>query len=457
MKLADIISTEAPVETPKVKQKSSGLKLADIISGSEPSTERNKYVETGRALAGKALVQIISGGPTDIGRQIAEGRLMNPDPLANASEAMLEGALDSATFGIPKAVIKQLTKSESIEPSDKKSYEIGKVIGLLAPTKVAVSAVSKIPQIAGRTVLKDIARGSAEGAAVGFTYSPDEFLDIKQRIKQAVVGATGGAIAVPVARGLQNLGRVAFKSADFAKKVRSSLFEAKRVMGDTFEKQLDDLIEKNPSKVVNLEEPILRLKEAMTTNSRIATDLANGARRAGLRSEGKSLVERLLENPESAREMTLNQTRELRRIVNEVPSIKAAFKKGKFAQFSDTDIDLLDFTDNIKQKQLSAFPEMGEINARYSEGLTKYNSVKDKFKVGQLLDNMTRNFGDKEVQSIVKQLLPKEIIQEIGGYRAAAKFLNIMKWLSIAGATGVVAGEVGGRVFAGRGGISEGF
>lgn len=452
MKLSDLANS---VEK-KENSSASSVKLSDLV-GKQSSEEQNDIsstAETVRQFIGKGIISVSQ--PTRIGEQVGTGRLTKPDPIESSVSALVEGAVDTATFGIPRTIAKRIIGASASEPKDKMSYDTGRIIGLLAPAKLASSLSKKIPGIAGRTLSQDIARGAVEGAAIGFTYSPDEFMDIKQRITQAVGGAAFGAASVPISKGLQNLSRVAFKAEKFAQGVRKSLFQEKQEVGKTFETQLNNLIESNPSKVVNIEDAVLQLREASKSNSRIISDIASGAKRAGLRQEGKSLLERLIESPESAKELTLNQTRDIKKIISEVPSIKQAFKKGKFGQFSETDIDLLDFTDGVKQKQLSAFPEMQEINSTYSNWINKYNLVKDKFKVGKLLDNIEKNFGDKEVQGIVKQLLPKEVIDEMGGYRSATKFLNLVKWISIVGAGGVVAGGVGRKVFGGSG-MREGF
>lgn len=403
----------------------------------------------GRQMIGKAFMSITQ--PTRIGEQVAQGRLFKDDPFEQTVGNILDSAAQTASYGIPKAITKKIIEATGLkypEIEDKKAKAVGEFIGLISPTKTAIGVANSIKGLVGRTIVKDIARGAAAGGMVGFSTSPDEFTDIGQRIKQAQFGAAVGAVAVPVERGLANLGKVAFKSKEFAQKVRNSLFESKKEIGNQFETQLNTLIENNPAKVVDLEQPFQRLKTLSESNSRLVGDLKAGAKRAGFDQE---LLDGFIKDPASAKRMTLNQTRELKKIVSEVPSIKANLRKGKFASYSDTDIDLIDFADEIKGQQLGAFQELGEINKAYSQKMTNYNLIKDKFRVGKLLDNVQKNFGDAEVRDIVKQLLPKDVIQEIGGYRASLKFLNAMKWIGIVGAGTTVAGGIGRKVFSGGG------
>lgn len=453
-KLSDIISSEKEEESKEPESKT--VKLSEVTSAPEKSDESKSEVVADiatkvRTAIGKA------GQPMKLGADLVSGRLFEDDPLSQASGEIATSALDVASYGIPKSITKKILQANDIEYPEIKNNvtkTVGEFIGLMVPGKVATSIASKVPGLAGRTIAKDIARGATTGAIFGFTVSPDEFTDIGQRIKQAEMGAAVGAAAVPVAKGIENINRVAFKAKDFAQKVRTSLFEAKSSIGTRFETQLDDLIAKNPSQVVDLSEPFSEFQKVSrrfdVPNTRAMSDLKLGAKRAGI---DEKLVEGFVRNPDSANQMTLNQSRDLQKAIKNIPSIAKNLKKGKFASYSDTDIDLLDFADSIKQKQLSAFPELAEVNKQYSESITQYNMVKDKFRVGKLLDNIEKNFGDAEIKDIVKQLLPKEVIQEMGGYRAGLKFLNAMKWIGIVGAGTTVAG-LAGRKIVGQSGSS---
>ena len=387
--------------------------------------------------------------PMKIGADVVSGRIYNDDPLAQAGGEIATSALNTAAFGIPKAMTKKILETNDIEYPEienKVTKTVGELIGLIVPGKVATSVATKIPGLAGRTIAKDIARGATSGGIMGFTVSPDEFMDINQRIKQAGVGTVVGAVAVPISKGIENVARVAVKAKDFAQKVRTSLLEAKQSIGKTFESQLEALEVQNPNTVVNLSRTFEKANEIAKTNARFERDLIQGAKRSGLDTK---VVKGYIANPDSASQMTLNQSRELKQAVSKIPSIATNLKKGKLANYSDTDIDLLDFADDIKSNQLEAFPQLEGINKKYSEMITQYNMVKDKFRVGKLLDNIEKNFGDAEIKDIVKQLLPKEIIQEMGGYRAGLKFLNAMKWISIVGAGTGIAALAGKKLFGG--------
>lgn len=412
-----------------------------------PRSRTQEVFNKGVELAGKAIRMAPPVALQTLVTDKIQGRLFNNDPLDRATGALALGALDSASFGIPRAVAKKIIESAGVQTpviEDKTAYNTGKILGLLAPGKMAQSIVSKVPAMAGPGIMKAVARASTEGAAVGFTTSPDEFTNLKQRIMQSGIGAGVGAAVAPLGIAASNLNKVINKSAQFAEKIRSNLFIAKKSFGDTFEKQLDDLIVKNPSKVVDLSQPFNKLKELSANNSRLVSDLKTGMKKAGVDAD---LIDGFIKNPESASQMTLNQARQIKQAVSKIPSIQSNLKKGKFANFSDTDIDLVDFADEVKQQQLSAFPELADINRAYSSNLEKYNLVKDKFKVGRLLDNIEKNFGDGEVRKIIKELLPKEVVAEMGGYRGAAKFLRAAGWVAATGVTGAALTAGGSAVY----------
>lgn len=421
----------------------------DISSMSDEELNKiatQESIDSGADKVRSAIGKVVTYGgaaPAVIGAELAMGRLGKPDPLSDVVGNIVDGAVQSTSFGIPKSITKRILESNGLsypENKDKSSENVGKIIGLLAPGRVAQSIVTKLPGMAGQTIAKGLMRGATEGAIVGFTESPDDFLDIQQRIKQAQIGAVVGGVAVPVGEAIS---KVSFKSAELAKSVRNSLFESKRSIGTKFESQLSGLIESNPSKVISLEEPFTVLKEASKSNSRLIQDIRVGAKKAGL---DPKVVQGFIDDPSTASQMTLNQTREIKQAISNIPSIKSNYAKGKFANFSDTDIDLIDFADNIKKEQLGVFPELQQINQTYSDKLAKYNMVKDKFKVGRLLDNMEKNFGDSEVRNIVNELLPKETISAIGGYRSAMKLIKAAGWLSVAGLTGL-GGAVGYQAY----------
>ncbi len=416
--------------------------------------DQGKFEDIGQKIktfTGRAIKDPLgaAGVITRAGADIAQGKLFDEDPLALAGSEFALGAADTATFGIGRELVEKGLDTIGLKPIETKNKAVnqaGKIAGLLVPAKIAISIANRIPGLAGRGIAKGIVKGSVEAGAIGFTEAPEDFLDIKQRLLQAGLSAPFGAVGVPLAKGVQNLTRVGFKAAKFAGKVRQSLFGAKRKIGDAFATQLDDLIKSNPNTVTNLEDSIKGLKESMKTNSKIASDIRLGAKRAGFDEKGTSLLERLVESPESARELTLQQSRDIIKQIRSVPSIKTNLNKGKFGAFSETDIDLIDFTDEVRKNQLGSFPELEGVNKTYSESLRRYDLIKGKFKEGKLLENIKNNFGDAEIRGIVKKLLPSKTIQEMGGFRSATNFLKGAGWISAIGLGGVISGLVFSKV-----------
>jgi len=414
---------------------------------SERQAKFDGLVKTAKNIGGKALLQKTG---VDIGFDAVQGKLFDDDPLALASTEFALGALDTASFGIPRKFIEMATEKAGIkvpESTNRAATTAGKIAGFLVPGKIGLSLANRIG-LSGRGVAKGMAQGAISAGFVGFTEAPDDFLDLEQRTKQALGASALGVVGVPIARGIQNLARVGPKAVQFAHKVRRSLFESKRNLGKSFEKALDAIETQNPNTIINLEDEFIALKNSAKGNSRIINDLRLAAKRVGLlREDKKSIIDGFLKNPESASKVSLSQSRDIKRIVNEVSSIKSNLKKPPLMRnFAETDIDLIDFVDDVKGKQLSAFPELASANQAYSEGIKKYNLIKGRFKEGQLIDNMTKGFGDAELRQTVSSLLPKQIIQEMGGFRAAAKFLNVSKWLAIVGVGGAVAGFAGSKI-----------
>ena len=423
------------------------------IKAKEAQSKLDSSANFIRGVVGKTL---LSGSPLFIASQILSGKNSlssngsTPNKLEESVGTIVDGAIQTASFGIPKTITKKILEANKLsypEPSDKNAENIGKIIGLIAPSAAATSIAKSIPTLVGNGLAKSMIRGASEGAFVGFTEAPQDFMDIKQRIKQGAIGGVVGAAIVPLAKAIDT---VAFKAETIAKDVRNSLFQAKTEIGNKFNSQLDNLIASNPNTLVNAEEAFSQAQSISrnvdSPNTRFINDLRLGAKKAGLDPD---VIEGFVKNPESAREITLNQSRDIRKAISKVPSIKDNFAKGKFANFSETDRDLIDFSDHLKSAQLSAFPQLSGINKNFSESIKKYDFIKSKFKVGQLLNNMEKNFGDKEVQRMVKDILPKETIDKIGGYRNSIKLLKAAGWTGAIGLYGEIFrgfGDVGKTV-----------
>jgi len=431
---SDLAVSDSPIAETKAETKPAKSSTQTVLD--EGASKVRQFI--GKAfMAGNSL-------PSVIAEQLTQGTLTKPNNMESTIGTMIDGVSQTASFGIPKAMTKKILESSNLsypEAEDKTSENIGKIIGLVAPTQAASTISKSIPGLVGKTMAKDFMRGVSEGAFVGFTEAPDNFMDIKQRVLQGGVGAAIGGVAVPVT---QAINKVAFKSVELAKEVRASLFDSKRAIGARFETQLEDLIAKNPTQVVNGENAFTELQAMVKDNTRLVSDIKSGLKRSGSTIK-PDVIDGFIKDPSTASQMTLNQTRELKQAIANIPSVKSNYAKGKFANWSDHEVDLIDFADHIKKSQLDAFPQLEQINKTYSDMLNKYNSVKSKFKVGVLLDNMARNFGDKEVQATVRELLPKSTIDSIGGYRSAIQLLRAAGWVGVAtGGVGLFEGGVRG-------------
>ena len=346
--------------------------------------------------------------------------------------------------GLPELALSKLGIEIPSPASTVESFAGG--LGALAGTVAGPGALGA--QVAKRIapkalgVIPAITRGAVGGAVTGAAMEPvfkeKPELGIPSRMGQTIAGSALGMAAPFVGMGVKNLRKATTQAKSFAEKTRQAFFNQKLEAGRKFEQSLNALEKANPAKVVDIRPAIEALNQEILLSPKIRGDVV-----AGIRRSGDNTLRFLLDNPEGAKELTLAQVQQIKQTIKKIPSIATKLKQGKFAQWSDTDISLLDFLDDVKSNQLDVFPEMSEVNAAYRNTLEKYNVVKSKFKVGKLLSNIEKKFGDKEIQAIVNELLPKDVIKEMGGYRQATKFLKTAGWLGGITAGSAVASAIG--------------
>ena len=215
---------------------------------------------------------------------------------------------------------------------------------------------------------------------------------------------------------------------DFAKKVRTNLFQTKRGVGDVFEEGIKTLSEANPTKTIDLSDQIYQVKGAIAdveNNPGLASEVNSVIRRIK-NPQKASFVQTLIDDPENARNLTLAQVQDIKNTIQQAPSIATKLKQGKFADWKAGDLELLDLVDEIKLAQSELFPEeMALIRKPYAEYMSAYREVKNYFKPKVLLDRMRTGFGNEEIEQMVKVVLPKDIYKQIKGFRKTGKTI---KW-----------------------------
>jgi hypothetical protein len=236
-----------------------------------------------------------------------------------------------------------------------------------------------------------------------------------------LVGATSEFIKkIPIAA-------VTKKGADFAEYVRNGFRAVKTAAGKEFEQGMEELTKANPTKMVDLGDTIKILQEEIANEPKVKT-LVNRIpelkKMMGTVEDyvgGADITRKVF--PQST-EVTLEQAQKLKNLVSQ--RISPAKYKGRIS-FKTEELPILDIKDNINKSILSTFPEMADVHAKYGEVINKYNELRGLIRKGSLLSNIEKNWNDPEIKNMVNQLLSPKMVQEMGGYRAAAKLLNLLK------------------------------
>ena len=236
----------------------------------------------------------------------------------------------------------------------------------------------------------------------------------------------------------------------FGDNVRLNLFDVKRKAGEVFAKDLDNLINKNPGGKIstdfvdNIRFDIDDAGKQITNSDlgRIRQQVRLGERRSG-----NNVLSNLLDDTpfkSKPSEITLQESRQIQETIKKIPTIKRKLDKGKLANWESQDLPLLDILDDVRSRQLEAFPELSEVNKAYAQVIGDYNFVKSKFARGRLLRNIKNNFGnDPDTLDAINKLLDPKVVSQIGGYRKVINFLGLTKNTAVA--TGVGAAFEAGR------------
>jgi hypothetical protein len=224
------------------------------------------------------------------------------------------------------------------------------------------------------------------------------------------------------------------KPANFASKVRNAFFDAKKVAGSEFEQGLQQQVLANPTKAINLKpmfEDFKNVIDDVTNNPGLKSEIKSIARKTK-----NELLPNLIDNPALAENLTLRQAQDIKTAINQAPSISR--KAGnKFANWTQGEGELLDLVDEIKLAELENFPGMENVFAKYAQKMGQYRLIKNKFKEGSLVKNLKTDFGDPEIQNMVKTYFKDNpaIIKEMGGYAKTLKLLKAFG-LTTGGITG---------------------
>jgi hypothetical protein len=238
------------------------------------------------------------------------------------------------------------------------------------------------------------------------------------------------------------------KIVEFDSKVRGELFGARVKAGQAFDDSLKSVQNAAPDQSVDLNSAFkglgLELDEAgqiTGQNPKLLADLKSILGKA----KNKTL-ERVLSTGDASN-LTLEQTQDIVSSIKKIPGFAQKLSQGKFANWTDTDSNIIQFIEDVRDAQLSAFPEFEKTLSAYRETMHKFRAIKPYFKESNLINNIKSNFKDKPViQSFVKDLIPKNVVKEMDSVRKvinfgkAAKSVAKTAAVSAAGATAVGSG-----------------
>lgn len=261
-----------------------------------------------------------------------------------------------------------------------------------------------------RTEFGDVARsqGASEGVAATAGFVANAASDPLSYLTGRGVGAGAKSIGGSLKAGQEFVEAGSSKQAPIiASRIRDAFGQAKKDAGEAFGKQIDDLATQFPDRRVSLRSTIDNLNKLRGESPKLASDLASANRRSG-----NTLLSKLLNNPELADDLSVAEAQQIKQSLQKVPSV--ASKSGKFgAQFSDTDLDVIEAINDVRASMLESFPELESVFANYGKTISKFKNLKGRFKVGSLIKNVRENFTDPEVMKEVQELLPPSALNDI--------------------------------------------
>lgn len=395
-------TTEAPKEdTRSLTQKAS--ETFSAIAKSIPLSDRIKQA----ALVGRGVEALERGikkeDALSVGAKIASGALqgvpefMANNPVAGAVEqgAKLMGAVKDRSV-MPKAVTEEGEK-------------LGNELGIAASFATAFAPVKEL------SMAEKITKESANKM---------------KSAREAVARATKDIV-------------------NFDSKVRGELFGARVKAGNAFDESLKAVQAAAPDQKVDLMSAFkglgLELDEAgaiTAENPKLLSDI-----KAVLKKSGNRTLERILASGDASN-LTLEQTQDIVKSIKKIPSLAQKLNQGKFAQYTDTDIPIIQFIEDVRDAQLSAFPEFAETLGAYRETMHKFRAIKPYFKESNLINNIVSDFQGKPViQKFVRDLLPKNVVSEMDSVRKVRSAIQKSKSVGEMALRGAATVAGGGAMF----------
>lgn len=234
--------------------------------------------------------------------------------------------------------------------------------------------------------------------------------------------ATIEALGWGLEKVLSPLWRITGGKLPFIKKLRGSFLQAKQRAGNKFAAGLKTIERTNPTARVDLSRQILEMSDDIfgnPTKNIVGDKSILSIIRSGQRKVGSNLFEQVLQNPELAKTLTLEQARILRQTIEKSPQIASNLAKGRFANWQPAHMNILDYVDDIKSSIADTFPDLKGVNANYSQFINKYNQVKNYMRTGKLSGALDKGLREVEIwKDFVKPLLKDnpQMLRELTSY-----------------------------------------
>jgi hypothetical protein len=212
--------------------------------------------------------------------------------------------------------------------------------------------------------------------------------------------------------------------AEIAGKFRSAIWRPMVEKSKIFGSALNEAMEKNPDKMVQLENITSGLKSAIEAEKQQGFTQTSDA----VKSLGGKL-ERYVSGDLPAKDLTLKEAQELLNEMNE--SLAKGVKSG--ISRTSSDIPKLDLVNKVKMAMSEAFPEMEGIRGQYGQTIQDFNVMKryinpnrtlPALKSGASLGVKSGEGANAEIQEIVKRNMTPNEIREFGGYQKLYKSLS---------------------------------
>lgn len=398
----DVDATEAPKpDTKSITQKAT--ETFSAISKSIPLSDRIKQA----ALVGRGVEALERGikkeDAASIGAKIASGALGGiPEFLANNPVA---GAVEQGAKFVGSVPDRSVMPKAVTAEGEKLGNELG----------IAASFATALAPIKEMSVAEKITKESA---------------DKMKGAREAVARATKDIVT-------------------FDSKVRGELFGARVKAGNAFDESLKAVQKAAPDQKVDLMSAFkglgLELDEAgaiTAENPKLLSDI-----KAVLKKSGNRTLERILSTGDAS-DLTLEQTQDIVKSIKKIPSLAQKLNQGKFAQYTDTDIPIIQFIEDVRDAQLSAFPEFADTLGAYRETMHKFRAIKPYFKESNLINNIVSDFQGKPViQKFVKDLLPKNVVSEMDSVRKVRSAIQKSKAVGEMALRGAATVAGGGAMF----------